>query len=215
MFILNQHNSIANQFLLELRDVQKQEDRLRFRNNLERLGEILAYEISKKLIYKSQTISTPLKNTSVQTLSEQPVLISILRAAIPFFQGFINYFDQADSGFIGAIRKSSESNPEISVDLNYLAAPLVEDKEVIIVDPMLATGKSLLAGLNELRKNGKPKKVHIASVIAAPEGIDYIRNNLDIPYQFWTCALDEKLNPKAYIVPGLGDAGDLSFGPKM
>ncbi|WP_460537968.1 uracil phosphoribosyltransferase [Echinicola sediminis] len=215
MFILNHQNSIASHFLEEIRDINLQTDRLRFRYNLERLGQILAYEISKSLDYRSKQIATPLTQTEVKSLEKQPVLISVLRAAMPFYQGFLDYFDQANSGFIGAFRKEEAGN-EVEIEFNYLAAPPIQDQEIIIVDPMLATGKSLVTSIEQLLKNGTPKKIHIASVIAAPEGIDYIKSHLkEIPFQLWLCALDERLNKKAYIVPGLGDAGDLCFGPKL
>jgi uracil phosphoribosyltransferase len=216
MFILNSNDSIANQFLADIRDIDIQNDRLTFRKNLERLGEIMAYEISKTMKYQSIEIETPLKKTKVKRLSNSPVLISVLRAALPFYQGFINYFDKADSGFVGAYRK--EENPdekEIEVDFLYQAAPNIEGKEVILIDPMLATGKSFVKTVQNLLANGRPKLIHIACVIASPEGVSYIQNNLDIPFKLWIGALDESLNEKFYIVPGLGDAGDLSFGNKL
>lgn len=216
MFILNSNDSIANQFLADIRDIDIQKDRLTFRKNLERLGEIMAYEISKTMIYQSVEIETPLKKTKAKRLSNSPVLISVLRAALPFYQGFINYFDAADSGFVGAYRK--EENPdekEIEVDFLYQAAPNIEGKEVILIDPMLATGKSFVKTVQNLLANGRPKLIHIACVIASPEGVSYIQNNLDVPYKLWLGALDESLNEKFYIVPGLGDAGDLSFGDKL
>ncbi|MEX2592062.1 MAG: uracil phosphoribosyltransferase [Anditalea sp.] len=216
MFILNHHQSIANQYLAELRDVTKQNDRLRFRRNLERLGEIMAYEISKEMDFQSSSIITPLEKTIVDLLSSQPVIIPILRAAIPFFQGMVNYFDQADCGFIGAYRKKPlEENSDVEIEFGYLAAPGIKGKEVILVDPMLATGKSFVESLNNLLKNGEPSRIHIVSVIAAPEGIQYIKDNLSVSHKFWLCALDEKLDEKYYILPGLGDAGDLAFGPKL
>ncbi|WP_186753928.1 uracil phosphoribosyltransferase [Echinicola salinicaeni] len=214
MFILNHHDSIAHQFLEGLRDISVQKDRLKFRTNLERLGQILAYEISKTLCYEEHTISTPLAETHSKKLQSQPVLISILRAAMPFYNGFLSFYDEADSGFIGAYRKENEGE-ELSIEFNYLAVPSLEEKEVIIIDPMLATGKSLITTIHHLQQHGNPKKIHIAAAIAAPEGIDHIKANLKIPYELWIGALDEKLNDKAYIVPGLGDAGDLSFGPKL
>jgi uracil phosphoribosyltransferase len=216
MFILNESSSIANQFLAELRDVNRQNDRMRFRRNLERLGEIMAYELSKSLEYHNEEITTPLTDTSLKSLTETPVILSVMRAALPFYQGVLNYFDHADSGFIGAYRKKHLSaEDEVEIDLNYIAAPSIEGKEVIIVDPMLATGKSFVKSVNHLIENGKPKMVHIMAVIAAPEGVEYIKNNLTLPHKFWFCALDKELNEMAYIVPGLGDAGDLAFGPKI
>lgn len=216
MFKLNQQNSIANTYLAEIRNVNVQHDRLRFRKNIERLGELLAYEISKSLSFKQTSITTPLKDTSVNLISDQPILISVLRAAMPFYQGFLNIYDHADSGFIGAYRTEEvKDGDEIEISLLYQAAPNIDGKEVILIDPMLATGKSFLKSIENLQKNGLPKMIHIASVIAAPEGVAYLEQNIRLPYKLWTCALDEKLNSNSYIVPGLGDAGDLAFGEKL
>jgi uracil phosphoribosyltransferase len=216
MFILNQQNSIANTYLAEIRNIDVQHDRLRFRKNIERLGELLAYEISKSLSFKQTSITTPLKETSVNLISDQPILISVLRAAMPFYQGFLNIYDHADSGFIGAYRTEEvKDGAEIEISLLYQAAPNIDGKEVILIDPMLATGKSFLKSIENLQKNGLPKMIHIASVIAAPEGVAYLEQNIKLPYKLWTCALDEKLNSNSYIVPGLGDAGDLAFGEKL
>lgn len=213
MFVLNQHQSIAQQFLAELRDVSVHSDRMRFRRNLERLGEIMAYEVSKEMHFQTVTIQTPLKKTACSVLSQQPVLVAILRAATPFFQGVLNFFDQADCGFVGAYRKEGGGNVEI--EWGYMAAPNVKDKEVIIVDPMLATGKSFIKSIENLFINGTPSKIHIVSVIASPEGIAYIQSSLSVPLKFWLCSLDEGLDKDYYIVPGLGDAGDLAYGPKL
>lgn len=217
MFILDKINTIANQYLYELRDKNIQIDRLRFRKNLERLGEIMAYEISKSLNYSPKTTETPLGQSIIPLPMEKPVLISVMRAAIPFYQGFLNFYDTSDSGFIGAYRKEgSNSTPEVEIDYLYQAAPILEGKEIIIVDPMLATGKSFLRTIENLcLSHGNPSLIHIASVIAAPEGIRYIENRINIPYKLWVCSVDEKLNDKSYIIPGLGDAGDLCFGQKL
>lgn len=216
MFILNKTNSIANNFLSEIRDVSIQQDRLRFRKNLERLGEIMAYEISKDLDYQKSEISTPLQNMHTDLLQHPPALISILRAAIPFYQGFLNFFDHSSSGFVGAYRaKDNLQSSDIAIDLAYLAAPALEGKEIILIDPMLATGKSIVKSIEALTQNGTPKMIHIASVIAAPEGVDHIKKSITIPFKIWICALDSKLNSKSYIIPGLGDAGDLAFGQKL
>lgn len=216
MFILNSNDSIANQFLADIRDIDIQKDRLKFRKNLERLGEIMAYEISKTMEYNDFEVETPLKKTKVKRLKNSPVLIGVLRAALPFYQGFINYFDTSDSGFVGAYRKEeSADKKEIEIDFLYQAAPNLEDKEVILIDPMLATGKSFVKTVQNLVVNGKPKLIHIACIIASPEGVSYLRENLNIPFKLWIGALDESLNEKFYIVPGLGDAGDLSFGNKL
>jgi uracil phosphoribosyltransferase len=213
LYNLGEQNSIANQFLLELRDKEIQKDRLRFRRNLERLGEIMAFEISKKLSYKKSEVETSLGKATLNTLTADPVLITILRAGLPFFQGFQNYFDKADCGFVGAYRK--EGLGDIAIKLDYLATPEVEGKEVILIDPMLATGKSIVDTVKELRKQGTPKTWHIASLLASPQGINYLNTQLTTPFTLWTFAVDEKLNSEFYIVPGLGDAGDLSFGEKM
>ncbi len=216
MFILTKENSIASQFIGELRDVSIQQDRMRFRKNLERLGEILAYEVSKKLAFSTKTIQTPLEEAPVQNLVEQPVLISVLRAAVPFYQGFCNIFDRADSGFVGAYRKEEKSGSDkIEIDFLYQAMPNLTDRDVILVDPMLATGQSFVKTIHNLLKNGNPRNIHIVSVIAAPEGIEYIQKNAGRKVQFWIGAVDKGLNDQFYIVPGLGDAGDLSFGPKI
>ncbi len=210
---LGEQNSIANQFLAEVRDASIQTDRLRFRKNLERLGEIMAYEISKKLKYKSQPIETPLTSTLANTLKTQPILITVLRAGLPYFQGFQNFFDRADSGFIGAYRK--EDAVDIKIHLEYLAAPDLKDQEVVLVDPMLATGKSIIKSVNELILHGIPIHIHIATLIASPEGVRYVQENCSLPFTIWTFSVDEKLDDRFYIVPGLGDAGDLSFGKKF
>lgn len=210
---LGDQNSIAHHFLAEVRDKGIQADRLRFRKNLERLGEIMAYEISKNLVYQSRSIETPLKRTSINSIHELPVLITVLRAGLPYFQGFQNFFDQADAGFIGAYRK--EGGEEIKIHLEYLAAPDLKNKDIILIDPMLATGKSFIRSVNELLGHGTPRHLHIASLIASPEGVQYLRENLTIPFTIWTFSLDEKLDSRFYIVPGLGDAGDLSYGQKL
>ena len=214
-FILNQTKSIANQFLRELRDINIQGDSMRFRKNLERLGSLLAYEISKDLEYENVLVSSPLGTSSIPIVKEQPILLTILRAGVPFYDGFLNVFDQSDSGFIGAYREVNPNLPHsFDIFLGYSATPKLKDKEVIIIDPMLATGASLVKSINELVKFGKPKKIHVAVTLAAPEGIEYLKENIDIPTKLWTCAVDEKLDEQAYIVPGLGDAGDLAFGAK-
>jgi uracil phosphoribosyltransferase len=211
---LSENNSIANQFLAELRDLEVQKDRARFRKNLERLGEIIAYEISKELVYEKKAIVTPLAITSVSQLVAQPVIATILRAGIPMFQGFCNFFDQADCAFIGAFRSEHQQDYSFDISMEYIATPKLEGKVLIIVDPMLATGKSILSAYASLMKNGKPSKLYVASAIAAPEGIDLLEKQIP-GVTIWTGAIDEKLNSKYYILPGLGDAGDLAFGPKL
>jgi uracil phosphoribosyltransferase len=213
LFNIGEKNSIANQFLLELRDKEVQKDRLRFRKNMERLGEIMAYEISQNLSYRSSNVQTSLGRVKTNA-PDFPILISILRAGLPYFTGFQNYFDHSDCGFIGAYRKESVKD-EITINLDYMASPHLEGRTVILIDPMLATGKSLIRSIAELKRNGTPDHIHIASLIAAPQGITFVQKELMENYSIWTFAVDEKLNEQFYIVPGLGDAGDLSFGDKM
>lgn len=215
MFILDQQSSIACQYLAEIRDVNVQKDPLRFRTNMRRLGQLLAYEISKSMDYEARPIETPLTSSQANFLKDQVVVISILRAALPFGQGFQDLFDRAEFGFIGAARLPHEANEPVEVALDYLASPQLNNKTVIVADPMLATGKSLVKSIESILKNGTPKNLHIATTIAAPEGVKYLRENLNTPYNLWSCAVDEKLNEKYYIVPGLGDAGDLAFGEKL
>lgn len=212
MFILNERPSIADKFLMELREISVQKDKMRFRKNLERLGEILAYEISKTLEYRETEIQTPLAKMHLQTPTENPVIFAVLRASLPFYQGFLNYFDEAESGFIGAFRVEGES---IEINLGYHASPNLEGKTIILADPMLATGKSFLKSIQTLLAHGTPKIIHIAAVIASPEGIQFLQDNLKIPFKLWIGAQDQQLNSKSYIVPGLGDAGDLAFGQKI
>jgi uracil phosphoribosyltransferase len=213
VFVLNQQNSIAHHFLAELRDVTIQQDRLRFRTNMTRLGEIMAYEISKKMAYHSVVVQTPLKKTSSSLLNQSPVLITVLRAGLPYFQGFLNYFDRSDSGFIGAYRKEGEA--EITVQLDYLATPSLRGKEVILIDPMLATGNSFIRSISALLKHGEPTHIYLAALVASPEGIKNLTSNLKVPCSLFAVSIDEHLNKDFYIVPGLGDAGDLSFGEKL
>ncbi len=213
VFVLNKQNSIANQFLLELRDLNHQKDRMRFRKNMERLGEIMAYELSKQLRFQEVTIQTPLEKTTLQVLRAQPVIVTVLRAGLTYFQGFLNYFDQSDGGFIGAYRKEGED--QIAINLEYLASGDLSGKEVIIVDPMLATGNSFVRSVNALLSHGIPSHIHLVALVAAPEGIENIKRSITLPTSLYTVAIDERLNERFYIVPGLGDAGDLSFGEKI
>ncbi|MEQ8242724.1 MAG: uracil phosphoribosyltransferase [Fulvivirga sp.] len=209
--ILDHQASIANHFLSEMRHKDIQKDRSKFRHNLKKLGQVMAYELSKSLNYKKETIETPLAKIEVELLDKSPVIVAILRASMPFFDGFMDFFDKADGAFIGAYR---EEGQDISIKLDYLAAPDLEGRTLIIVDPMLATGKSLIAAYNQLISKGLPSEIHFVSVVAAPEGIEYIAAHLKTNYTIWVASLDKKLNEDSYIVPGLGDAGDLSFGVK-
>lgn len=214
MFILTSNNSIANHFIAELRDVKIQQDSMRFRKNLERLGEVLAYEISKTLPYQSTEIQTPLAIATSNLLLNQPVLVTILRAGLPFHQGFVNVFDKAENAFIGAYRGKHGADESFEVEMDYLASPDLTDKTIILIDPMLATGKSLLKSYQALLKHGKPQKVIISSAIAAPEGIKFLQENIP-EAELFIATVDECLNEKYYIVPGLGDAGDLAYGLKL
>ncbi|MEQ8478274.1 uracil phosphoribosyltransferase [Fulvivirga sp.] len=209
--ILDHQASIANHFLSEMRHKDIQKDRSKFRHNLKKLGQVMAYELSKSLNYTKETIETPLAKIEMELLDKSPVIVAILRASMPFFEGFMDFFDKADGAFIGAYR---EEGQDISIKLDYLAAPDLEGRTLIIVDPMLATGKSLIAAYNQLISKGLPSEIHFVSVVAAPEGIEYIAAHLKTNYTIWVASLDKKLNEDSYIVPGLGDAGDLSFGVK-
>lgn len=210
---LSEKNSIANQFILELRDCNKQKDSMRFRKNMERLGNIMAYEISRKLNYADRLIETPLGKLNINIPEEQPVLITVMRAGLAYYHGFLDYFDSAESGFIGAYRE--EGGESISINLDYLAIPSLTNREIILIDPMLATGHSFIKSVQSLLKHGTPKHIHVAALVSAPEGIEYVKANMNIPFTIWTFSIDEKLNDKFYIVPGLGDAGDLSYGQKI
>jgi len=216
MFVLEDTNSVANHFLAELRDINHQNDRMKFRKNLERLGEVMAYEISKSFNFHDVEVLTPLGAKKTYLIYEEPVLIAVLRAALPFYNGFLNFFDKADSGFIGAYRKE-EGNENAGIEIEYLyqATPEIDNKNLILIDPMLATGKSIVKTVDNLLLKGSPKSIQIVSVIAAPEGIDFINQSIKSPFKLWVCSIDRCLNEQSYIIPGLGDAGDLSFGDKI
>ncbi len=204
--------SIANHFLAELRDVNVQKDSLRFRRNLQRLGEIIACRISAQLSYTPQTVRTPLGAAASQLLRDFPVLATVLRAGLPFHQGFLNYFDQSPSAFAAAYR--IEGTAQVQVQLDYLSAPSLDERVLILADPMLATGSSLVQTYRAMLRFGMPRQVHIAAVIASPEGLAYVQR--EIPEAtLWVAAVDDHLDAQAYIVPGLGDAGDLAFGSKI
>lgn len=204
--------SIANHFLAELRDVNVQTDSLRFRRNLQRLGEIIAVRISEYLSYTPQAVQTPLGEAPSQLLRDFPVLATVLRAGLPFHQGFLNYFDQSPSAFAAAYR--IEGTATVRVQLDYLSAPRLDERVLILADPMLATGRSLVQTYRAMLRFGTPRQVHIAGVIASPEGVRHVMD--EIPEAtLWVAAVDDHLNEQAYIVPGLGDAGDLAFGSKI
>ena len=213
---LDQTPSLLSRYVRELRDTSIQTDPLRFRKNLERIGEIMAYEISKHLDYHDEEVTTPLDKANAKEISDKIVLATILRAGLPFHQGFLNYFDHAENAFVSAYRKYREKGDKFDVLVEYLASPDIEGKTLIIVDPMLATGSSMELGYRALLQNGTPAKIHVASVIASQQAIDYVANAFpqDIT-TVWTAAIDPEINSHSYIVPGLGDAGDLAFGVKL
>jgi len=206
-------NTVFNQFLAEIRDHNIQKDRLRFRRNLERCGKIFAYEISKELNYKTEEIITPLGVSKDNVIEEQPVLITILRAGLPMHQGLLNTLDQAENGYISAYRKHNKDG-SFDIELEYLACPSIEGKTIILSDPMLATGSSMVLAYKALLTNGKPKHCHIVSLIGSAEGVEYVDKNLPKNSTIWLGAVDQEMTAQSYIVPGLGDAGDLAFGSK-
>ncbi len=212
---LGVENSILNQFILELRDVTIQKDSMRFRKNIERIGEILSYELSKTLHHEIKKVQTPLGTKEISVPDKGLVLCSILRAGLPLHQGLLNYFDGAENAFISAFREHKENKDEFEVIIKYLASPTLTDKTLILADPMLATGKTLVDTFKAMKDHGAPKQIHIVSVIGSQQGIEYIKNMFPDNTHLWIAAVDEKLNSKSYIIPGLGDAGDLAFGVKL
>ena len=213
MHILSNEVSLVNSWINELRNVEVQTDRMKFRRNMERIGEIAAFEISKKLDYKEMEITTPLDKIKVKEIAVQPVITTILRAGVPLFQGVLNYFDKADCGFVAAYRKH-DMNDYFSIKQDYLTCPNIEGRPLIVADPMLATGASLIEALKDLLTHGKPSQIHIVAAIASRQGAEAIRTAYP-EAQIWIGATDEELTSKGYITPGLGDAGDLSFGEKL
>jgi uracil phosphoribosyltransferase len=205
--------SLICEWISELRDVQVQSDRMRFRRNLERIGEVAAYEISRQLAYVEKEIQTPLGTSQCKVLKEQPVLATILRAGLPLHQGLLNYFDKADNAFISAYRKHNRDG-SFEISLDYISCPELENRVVIISDPMLATGSSLVKTIQYLREEGHPREIHVVVAIACTVGIEYVQRS-EPHVKIWCGAIDEELTAKGYIVPGLGDAGDLAFGTKV
>lgn len=209
-----EHPSLVSQYLAEMRDINIQGDRLRFRRNLERLGEIFAYELSKTLNYKTEAVRTPLGvDAQCQVLAEPIVLATIFRAGVPFHQGFLRYFDNAENAFVSAYRKYKEKE-NFDICIEYLASPSLEGKTLVLADPMLATGASMELSYRALLTKGKPGKVHIASVIASKKAVDYLNSVLPEEAELWVGVIDDEINAHSYIVPGLGDAGDLAYGTK-
>lgn len=213
IFRISDHDSIANRYVAELRDITVQNDRMRFRRNMERIGEVLAYEISKTLDYQTQEVETPLGIASAKINSQRIVIASILRAGLPFHQGFLNFFDKADNAFVSAYRQHHKDGT-FEINVQYVSCPKLDDCVLIVADPMLATGASMDLGIKTLLENGTPAKIHIATAIASTYGLDYIRR-LHPNCSVWMGDQDDELTAKSYIVPGLGDAGDLAYGSKL
>jgi uracil phosphoribosyltransferase len=211
---LSKQHSLLNHWVAELRDVHVQNDRMRFRRNIERIGEVAAYELSKTLQFKNVEITTPLGIAPTQLLTEQPVLATILRAGLPLHQGMLNYFDKADNAFISAYRKHHPDG-SFEISLEYLSCPNLNDRVLILCDPMLATGASLVETIQAIQKTYTPAQIHIVVTIASEKGIAHVEKELGADTPIWCAAIDPILNDKSYIVPGLGDAGDLAFGTKM
>ena len=213
--ILSENNSVLNHFLGQIRNVNVHNDSMRFRRNIERIGEIMAYELSKELHYSTIEIQTPLGIKKTTEIKDQLVLCSILRAGLPLHMGFLNYFDSAENGFVSAYRHHPNNDAYFDIKVEYQAIADINNKNLLLIDHMLATGQSIVAVFNRLMERGTPKEIHIAVTIAAPEGIAYLEKHLPHNCHLWIAALDEKLDEKSYIVPGLGDAGDLAFGEKL
>lgn len=207
--------SLVSRYMMELRDVKVQHDPMRFRINLDRIGQIMAYEISKRLRYKIVDVTTPLGMSTCQDIDEKIVIATILRAGLPFHSGFLSYFDRAENAFVSAYRRYKEKGDSFDVLVEYLASPTLEGKTLLLVDPMLATGTSMELGYRALLSKGTPAKVHVACAIASRQGIDYVcRSFPNDRTTVWAAAIDDSINEHSYIVPGLGDAGDLAFGVK-
>jgi uracil phosphoribosyltransferase len=210
---LSKQHSLVSNWISELRDMTIQNDRMRFRRNLERIGEVAAYEISKVLAFKETEVETPLGTATSKVLENQPVIATILRAGLPLHQGILNYFDKADNAFISAYRKHNKDGT-FDISLDYISCPEIEDRVLIISDPMMATGASLVKTIHFLKAEGRPKEIHIVAAIACTVGIEYVKRE-DPAVTIWCGDIDDELTAKGYIVPGLGDAGDLAFGVKI
>ena len=218
MDIINfsEQNSIINQYMSELRDKSYQRNRLLFRHNIQRIGEMMAYEVSKTMDYKPKTVTTPLGTLEIPLPKDDVLIATVLRAGLPFHEGFLRVFDHADNGFVSAYRMyTNREHTEVGVHTEYMAAPSVKGKTLIICDPMLATGGSMAASIEALQKTGKPRKIHICCVIATPEGIDVVKQALPDNATIWCAAIDPGMNANKYIVPGFGDASDLCYGEKL
>jgi uracil phosphoribosyltransferase len=215
IYNIGQHNSILNVFIAEIRDAEIQKDSMRFRRNLERIGEIFAYEVSKVMEYETKEFITSLGSAEIPVIKDQPVLATILRAGLPFHQGILNYFDRAQNAFVSAYRRHHKSG-KFDIQIEYTSSPNLDDKILIISDPMLATGSSMHLTYKQLLENGKPRHTHILSIVACVQGVEYLKRNMpEDAYTLWVAAVDDELTAQSYIVPGLGDAGDLAYGSKL
>ena len=214
---LSEQNSVTNQYMAELRDKNYQKNKMLFRRNVERIGEMMAYELSKTLEYKPKTIKTPLGSIDIPLMKEEDMVIAtVLRAGLPFHQGFLNVFDKADNAFVSAFRMYlNREHTEVGIHTEYIASPSVKGKTLLVVDPMLATGGSMAAAIEALLQTGKPKAIHICCLIAAPEGIEVVKEALPDDATIWCAAIDQGMNEHKYIVPGFGDCGDLCYGEKL
>ena len=212
---LERTDSVFNQYMAELRDAVIQQDRMRFRRNLERIGEVMAYEISKAFEYDDEEVTTPLGIKQIRTMHEQPVIATILRAGLPFHNGMLSMFDQADSAFIAAYRKYDKNEEDSEIRVEYFSSPDIEDRILILCDPLLATGESIVKTLNGLMEDMMPEEIHIAVAVASQDGLDYVERTMSrLPITIWVGSIDEELTARAYVVPGIGDVGDLAYGEK-
>ena len=212
---LEKTDSVFNQYMAELRDAVIQQDRMRFRRNLERIGQVMAYEISKSFEYDDEEVTTPLGIKAIRTMHEQPVLATILRAGLPFHNGMLSMFDQADSAFIAAYRKYDKNEEDSEIRVEYFSSPDIEDRVLVVCDPLLATGESIVKTLNGLMEDMLPKEIHIAVAVASQDGLDYVERTMSrLPVTIWVGSIDEELTARAYVVPGIGDVGDLAYGEK-
>jgi len=212
---LSEEHSILNSFMSEIRDIGVQKDRMRFRRNIERIGEILGYEMSKTLNFEAKNIQTPLGHKATHMYQNDIVLCSILRAGVPLHNGLLNYFDDAENAFISAYRHHKDNPETFEIIVEYLACPDLNGKTLILADPMLATGQSMVATFEALKPFGTPKEIHLVSVIGAQAGVDFVNSHFSKDSHLWIADIDKELNDKGYIIPGLGDAGDLAFGKKL
>lgn len=211
---LSKQNSVLGQYMAEMRDVSVQNDSMRFRKNLERVGQLVGYEISKQMDYRAAEVQTPLGVAPVSLLAAQPVVATILRAGMPLHYGILQTLDKAENAFISAYRQHHKDGT-FEVHVDYLASPSIEGKELVLCDPMLATGTSMVLAYQAMLRKGKPKHIHIVAVVASTLGVEYVKKHMPDNTTIWCCGIDEELTAQSYIVPGLGDAGDLAFGEKL